>query len=143
MSTGRTAALVARLGEYDTLVEVGVGRRHDVARALAERGCEVTATDVHERSVPDVAFVRDDVTDPDPAVYAGADAVYALNLPPELQGPTLAVAADAGADCLFTTLGGDPATVPVERETLPGETLFRARTDRHANTNGKTRRPPG
>jgi len=121
------ATLVERLSDHDRLVEVGVGERPDVAAALARRGCRVTATDVRERSVPDgVAFVRDDVTDPDPAVYAGADAVYALNCPPELQRPVRAAARDADAACLFTTLGGDPAVVPASRETLPGETLFRA-----------------
>jgi uncharacterized UPF0146 family protein len=118
--------LVGFLARYDALVEVGVGERPETAAALVDRGSSVTATDVHRRSVPDgVAFVRDDVTDPDPAVYAGADAVYALNCPPELQAPLRAVAADAGADCLFTTLGGDPATVPVRRVTLADrETLY-------------------
>ncbi|PSQ39918.1 hypothetical protein BRD07_08060, partial [Halobacteriales archaeon QS_9_68_42] len=65
------------------------------------------------------------VTDPDPAVYRGADAVYALNCPPELQRPLSAVARTAGADCLFTTLGTDPAVVDAAPETLPGATLFR------------------
>jgi len=118
--------LVGSLARYDRLVEVGVGERPDTAAALAARGCAVTATDLRERSVPPgVAFVRDDVTDPDRAVYAGADAVYALNCPPELQAPLRAVAAEVGADCLFTTLGGDPATVPVRRVTLSDrETLY-------------------
>ena len=119
--------LVGALSRYDSLVEVGIGNRSDTAAVLADRGCVVVATDVHERSVPDgVSFVRDDVTDPDPAVYADADAVYALNCPPELQRPLRDVADAAGADCLFTTLGGDPATVPVRRVTLPTdrETLY-------------------
>jgi uncharacterized UPF0146 family protein len=119
--------LVGALSRYDSLVEVGIGNRSDTAAVLADRGCVVVATDVHERSVPDgVSFVRDDVTDPDPAVYADADAVYALNCPPELQRPLRDVADAAGADCLFTTLGGDPATVPVRRVMLPAdrETLY-------------------
>jgi uncharacterized UPF0146 family protein len=119
--------LLGRLAAYDTLVEVGVGNRPDTAAALAERGCTITATDVHERPVPPgVTFVRDDVTDPDPAVYADADAVYARNCPPELQRPLADVAAAADADCLFTTLGGDPATVAVRSVFLPAdrETLY-------------------
>jgi uncharacterized UPF0146 family protein len=123
----RTDALVDRLADYDRVVEVGIGRRSDVAAGLAERGVSVLATDVHGRSVPDcVEFARDDVTDPDPAVYEGADAVYALHCPPELQRPTLSVARSAGATFLFTTLGGDPAVVPVRRERIPGGVLFRA-----------------
>lgn len=122
-----TRGLVARLAAHDRLVEVGIGNRPDVARALAQRGRAVTATDIHERPVPDdVDFVRDDVTDPDPSVYRDADAVYALRCPPELQRPARAVADRAGAAFYFTTLGGDPAVVPATRTTLAEGTLFRA-----------------
>ena len=122
-------ALVGRLCRYDHLVEVGVGARPAVAAGLAERGCRVVATDVQNRPVPDpVRFVRDDVTDPDPSIYRGADAVYALNCPPELQRPLADVAEAADANCLFTTLGADPAVVDAAPETLSGGTLFRLNT---------------
>jgi hypothetical protein len=121
----RTAALVARLSRYARLVEVGIGRRPGVAAGLAARGRAVTATDVRERPTPPgVGFVRDDVTDPEPAVYAGADAVYALNCPPELQRPARTAAGAAGAAFLFTTLGGDPAVVPAGVERVGGDSLF-------------------
>lgn len=118
-------AIVAALDPYERLVEIGVGRRTDVAAALAAADKRVVATDVHFRTVPDgVSFVRDDVTDPDRAVYADADAIYALNLPPELHRPAWKLARRVEADLLFTTLGGDGPAVPVSRRTLPGETLF-------------------
>jgi uncharacterized UPF0146 family protein len=121
-------AIVRRLSDFEALVEVGVGNRLAVAAALADAGKAVTATDVHPREVPDgVRFERDDVTDPDPAVYRNAGAIYALNLPPELHRPALDVARNADAAFLFTTLGGDQPAVPVERETIPGETIFVAR----------------
>lgn len=86
------------------------------------------ATDVHDRPVPaGVRFVRDDVTDPDESVYRDAEVLYALNLPPELHRPTWTLARRVGVDFCFTTLGGDAPSVPVDSETLPGETLFRAR----------------
>jgi len=117
---GARDALVERLAEYDRLVEVGVGDRHGVAAALADRGATVTATDVHDRATPDgVAFVRDDVTDPDRALYRGADAVYGLRVPPELQRPLVDVARAVDADALFTTLGADPVVVPATAESLP------------------------
>jgi uncharacterized UPF0146 family protein len=129
--TDTLTALVARLGRYDRLVEVGVGRRTAVAAALADEGATVTATDVHKRAVPaGVTFERDDVTAPHRSVYADADAIYALNLPPELHRPTLTLAQDVGTAFLFTTLGGDQPTVAVDRETLPGETLYVARVPR-------------
>ena len=125
MQTDWKTALVDRLARYDHLVEVGVGNRPDVAAELAERGRRVTVTDIYDRSVPvPIRFVRDDVTDPDPTLYRNADAVYALNCPPELQRPLVHVARDADADCLFTTLGGDPAIVDATPEPLPSETLF-------------------
>ncbi|MCD2201797.1 UPF0146 family protein [Halobacterium sp. KA-6] len=125
---GNPPAVVDALAGYERLVEVGVGQRPDVAAELAARGRDVTATDVHEREVPEgVAFVRDDVTDPDSAVYADADAVYALNCPPELHSALVAVAEAADAACLFTTLGGDQPTVPVERRTVASGTLYVAR----------------
>ncbi len=125
MHTDWKTPLVDRLSRYDGVVEVGVGGRPDVAVALAERGCRVTATDIRDRTVPDsVGFVRDDITDPDPVVYEGADAIYALNCPPELQSPIAEAAEAVGADCLFTTLGADPVTVEATPETLSAGTLF-------------------
>ncbi|MDL5361783.1 UPF0146 family protein [Halalkalicoccus sp. NIPERK01] len=125
MEPGPREALAAELAEYDSLVEVGIGRRTGVAGALAARGRRITATDVHPREVPDgVAFVLDDVTDPDPSVYANAGAIYALNCPPELHRPIRDLARRVDADFLFTTLGGDGPAIPVSRRTLPAETLF-------------------
>ena len=114
-------ALANRLAAVDSVVEVGVGNRPDLAAALTVRGVDVTATDLHERSVPEgVGFVRDDVTDPTLSTYEGVDIVFARNLPPELHRPVRRVARRVGADCWFTTLGGDPPAVPVEPEQLPG-----------------------
>jgi uncharacterized UPF0146 family protein len=123
-------ALVARLSRFDRVVEVGIGTRPDVAAALASDGTAVTATDIEQCPVPDgVRFVRDDVTDPDRGVYADADAIYALNLPPELHRPTRALARAVDATFLFTTLGAEPPAVPVEREMLPGTTLYTAKAE--------------
>ena len=128
-----TDALAGYLARYDRVVEVGIGRRPEVAAALAARGKAVTATDVYERSVPEgVRFVRDDVVARADRVAAGeppsdtydADAVYARNLPPELHRPAHDVARAAGADFAFTTLGGDGPAVPVRRETVGSETVF-------------------
>jgi hypothetical protein len=128
VDTETTAAIAARLSTFDPVVEVGVGARPAVAAALARAGVTVTATDVRERPVPDgVRFVRDDVTDPDPRVYAGAEALYARNLPPELHRPAWTLARAVDAAFLFTTLGAEQPAIPVERETLPGTVLFAAK----------------
>ena len=136
MNSPRENALVARFGTYGSAVEIGIGRRPAVALALAERGVEVTATDVadpDELGVPAaVAFVRDDVVAAGRRDHPGdayeADLLYGLNLPPELHRPALAVARAVDADFLFTTLGYDPPAVAAETESLPaGETLYVAR----------------
>jgi len=125
------AALAGPLRPGERVVEVGVGRRTAVAAELAAAGHDVVATDVVDRETPaGVAFRRDDVTDPDPAVYEGAALVYALRCPPELQRPLVDAARSAGAACAFTTLGGDPAVVSVDRERAGNETLCRALSDR-------------
>lgn len=124
---GTREALVDRLARYETLIEVGIGNRTDIAQALARRA-SVTAIDIHDCSVPDgVTFIRDDITSPRSTVYADGDALYALNCPPELQRPLWSVARQNEADCLFTTLGTDPPLLPVTSETISGDTLFRVR----------------
>jgi hypothetical protein len=129
------------LAPFDRLVEVGVGRRVDLAAALVAAGHEVTVVDVSPPDPPPgVRAVRDDVlaraaaverarregVPPDFGPYAGADALYARRLPPELQRPALTVARAAGGPLLFTTLGGDPVVVPATPETVTEGTLHRA-----------------
>lgn len=132
------------LTRYDRLVEVGVGDRTDLAAALADAGHEVVVVDVTPPDPPPgVRAVCDDVVaraesverarhegrPPDLAdlgPYAGADAVYARRLPPELQRPALTVTRAADAPLLFTTLGGDPVLVEASVETVAEGTLYRA-----------------
>lgn len=117
-------ALVDRLRHFETLVEVGIGERHDVAVRLAAHG-KVTGTDIVARRPPgEVGFVRDDITQPTPGVYHDADVLYAINLPPELHQATLTVARDADAAFAFTTVGGELPAVSVTPEALTGETLY-------------------
>lgn len=136
VSASRPRAVVQFLARYASLCEVGVGRRPDVAAALADRGHTVTATDVHDRDVPTgVRFVRDDVVEaserPDPGGHYRADALYARNLPPELHRPLLTVARRVDADCLFTTLGGDPAAVDARPVSLEDGTTVHVARERN------------
>jgi hypothetical protein len=124
-------ALAARLARYDTLVEVGIGRNPDVAAALAAAGKSVIATDIDAVGVPDgVRFVRDDIVarseQADPGSLYCVDAIYALNLPGELQRPTHDVARAVDAEFVFTTLGYEEPTIPVRRESVGGDTLYTA-----------------
>jgi len=116
--------LTDRFRRFDRIVEVGIGHQTELAAALVEYST-VTATDIADRQVPaDVAFVRDDLTEPDPAVYAGADLVYAINLPTELHRPLFDLVTDEPAVGAFTTFGTEGAAVPTEPEDVGGETLY-------------------
>lgn len=118
-------ALVERFRPFDPAVELAVGRRTEVAEALAGTNT-VVATDLVDRPVPGgVRFVRDDLAEPDRSVYADATLLYALNLPEELHRPALDLAEAVDATLAFTTLGTESPVVPIaRRETLPRETLF-------------------
>ncbi|ELZ43865.1 hypothetical protein C463_09374 [Halorubrum californiense DSM 19288] len=148
-------ALVAALDRYERLIEVGIGRRPEVARALAERAREVVAVDVgvseaardaatetRASTAGSLRVVTADVTalatDDDRAMRDGlglgasgeadsdalaVDAVYARNLPAELQRPTVALAERLDAACLFTTLGFEEPVVDVRRRSGESETV--------------------
>jgi uncharacterized UPF0146 family protein len=162
-------ALVGALAPYERLIEIGVGRRPEVARALADRGRAVVAVDVDVSEAAREAAARDaatrdaatsteaagegslrvaaaDVTalasgDDDRAirdalgpdavgdgVEGEVDAVYARNLPAELQRPTVALAERLDAACLFTTLGFEEPVVDVRgRSTESGTVVYVAR----------------
>ncbi|MEZ3163729.1 UPF0146 family protein [Halorubrum sp. RMP-47] len=144
-------ALVGALDPYDRLIEVGVGRRPAVARALADRGRDVVAFDVDvseaardtaaeakESSGGSLRVVAADVTalaaaEDERAAWnalgldaGGVDAMYARNLPAELQRPTVALAERLDADCLFTTLGFEEPVVDVSRRAAASGTVVYA-----------------
>lgn len=114
--------IVRRLRHADSLLEIGIGDRTGVAAGLVAAGADVHATDVRPVSVPDgVRFRIEDVTTVEqPDSFHEVDVVYALNCPPDLHGPILALARVAGAAFQFTTLGYDEPAIPVERESLGG-----------------------
>ena len=156
-------AVVSELATFDRLLEVGIGRRPAVARALGTRGCEVIAIDIDDAAVepestadrpyrtcrgdvvrladaadpiaslpvdignpgapPDAEASPDAEAPPD----AGIDAVYALNLPAELQRPAVRLADRLDAACWFTTLGFEAPVVAVRRRQIEAETLYAAR----------------
>lgn len=106
---------VAFLRSAERVVEIGIGDRPAFAGALAREGVDVIATDIHPRTLPpEIRFVRDDITDPDVSIYAGADALYARRLPPELHHPAVRLARHLDIDLYFTTLGFEVPEVPVE-----------------------------
>ena len=109
------------------IVEVGVGRRDSTARALADAGFEVTATDVRDVGTGEcVEFVRDDVTSPDTSVYEGVSLIYSLRPPYEIHTDIDSVALSVGADTLLVPLAdeGTPLKRDFELVNRDGRAFF-------------------
>ena len=136
MTVAPDCELADRLAGYDSLLEVGVGRRPDIAAALADAGSRVVAIDVDPEVVAEArAGAQTDVTVIHADVVSLADqqqlpfeydvdAVYARNLPAELQRPSQQLARRVDADLLFTTLGFEEPVIPVERDHLERDVLY-------------------
>lgn len=134
------AGIVERLTEYGKLLEIGIGNRPAVAATLAAEGRTIRAIDIDtpSKALPEgVVFeqrsVHDLVTDASNRVSAQmyhVDAVYAFNLPAELQSATVQVATAADADCLFTTLGFESPIIDVASLTVGEATLYRPASTR-------------
>jgi uncharacterized UPF0146 family protein len=100
-------------GSASKIVEVGIGKVSVVAAELRRLlpGCDLVVTDVEELpGLPAGAkFVCDDITAPDLSVYEGADLIYAIRPPPELQPHLLRVAHEVGADLLLKLTSDEEA----------------------------------
>ncbi len=89
------------------IVEVGIGKKWEVAIQLSAAGFEVIATDVMDINPRGFDFVKDDITDPDMSVYENVGLVYSIRPPPELFSSIIDVARSAGADCLIRPLSNE------------------------------------
>lgn len=96
-------AVVQALPKGARVVEVGVGARWDTLEDLLERRPDlaVVATDVHAGRLVGapgtVRTLKEDINEPKPWLYEGADLVYAVRCPEEMQVPLAkAVAGTAG-----------------------------------------------
>jgi len=82
------------------IVEVGVGRRPEVALLLKSR-LEVVVTDIENHTYPGIRFVRDDIFSPDIKTYQGASLIYSIRPPIDIQPAIAEVASRVGADLLI------------------------------------------
>lgn len=92
-------------------------------RVVAADATELTAAD--DRALGRALGLDADECDDgaDASAAAGVDAVYARNLPAELQSSTVALAERLDAACLFTTLGFEEPVVEVRRRSAASGTV--------------------
>lgn len=110
------------------VVELGIGHRTELAASLAADGVRVTATDIVDiEAPPDIRYVRDDLFDPTVSLYRDADLLYARRLPSELQGPARSLADSVECPLVFTTLGFEHPSIPVETISDERDTWYRTR----------------
>jgi uncharacterized protein len=92
--------------QYDTAVEIGVGKNTTAARIIQRAGKTIRCTDICALTpMGRLAFTVDDVFDPDPEIYQGADVIYAIRPAVEMVLPMIALAQKVNADLLIYHLG--------------------------------------
>ncbi|NYT05000.1 MAG: hypothetical protein GKC04_01305 [Methanomicrobiales archaeon] len=102
-------ACIARyiVKRYRNVVEIGVGKNFAVAETLVQAGCAVRCTDIRPADHGTIAVLCDDICNPRPVLYAGAELLYAVRPGVEMVPFLIALARDVGADCLVYHLGGE------------------------------------
>ncbi len=125
MSDSDTGLLESELGQFERVLEVGIGARDDLAMRLARADIAVLAVDIEAYDLPaPIEFIQADIRHLDPASVTLIDAVYARRLPPELHRPVARFAQEVDAILYFTTLGGELPEISVDPITGPTETVY-------------------
>jgi len=94
------------------VVEVGVGYYSQVAGLLAAQGLQVTLTDREERLVAGLKVEKDDIFSPRLELYRGAELIYSIRPPLEMQLAMGDLAVKVGADVLVRPLMDEVAVLP-------------------------------
>jgi len=83
------------------VVEVGVGRNYIIADYLAKKGFEVITTDLNPSKD---STIKDDIINPNMAIYSGSSLIYSIRPPYEIQGDIVKVARYVGCDAIIYPL---------------------------------------
>ncbi|MFW6194058.1 MAG: UPF0146 family protein [Halobacteriota archaeon] len=101
------AEFISKNYDCHLVVEIGIGKRWEIATQLSRMGFRVIAVDIVDINPQCFDYVKDDITDPDMKVYKNAGLLYSIRPPPELFSSIIDVARSAGADCLIRPLGNE------------------------------------
>ncbi len=93
-------------GHYRNAIEVGIGRNTTAAQIVHDAGVHIRCTDIRDLGVPAwLTFRTDDVFQPEPGLYEGADVIYAIRPAIEMVPPLVALARAINCDLLVYHLG--------------------------------------
>ncbi|MBM4240848.1 MAG: hypothetical protein FJ150_04195 [Euryarchaeota archaeon] len=94
--------IIKNYADTNKIIEVGVGKFHEVAHILQEHlKMDIIMTDIkpsHSR------VIKDDLTCPNLKIYTGASLIYSIRPPLELHPYLLKVAEKVGADLIIKPL---------------------------------------
>ncbi len=86
------------------IVEIGIGSFFYLYKRLKNMGLKVLAVDINPKSD---FIIKDDVFNPNYAIYRGAKLIYSIRPPPEIVPYIVSLAEKIGADVLIKPLYGD------------------------------------
>ena len=93
-------------GNYRHPVEIGSGNNWEAARVITGAGIPVLCTDIRNVSSPaGIFFIQDDIFEPDPVVYSGADVLYAIRPAEEMVPPMINLARNLRCELVVYHLG--------------------------------------
>ncbi len=93
------------------VVEVGVGYFPHVAQRLSEMGLKVILIDREERLLAGMRVKKDDIFAPRREIYQGADLIYSIRPPLEMQLALGELAAAVSADVIVRPLQDEIAQI--------------------------------
>ena len=94
------------IGRYTRAVEAGIGRNTVAAEMLAKEGVLLRCTDIREPDLPQhLQYAKDDLFEPDLALYRGADVIYSIRPAIEMVPPLMDIARAVNCDLVVYHLG--------------------------------------
>ena len=91
--------IIGNYADADKIVEVGVGKFHNVSSILQENlKATIILTDIKPSSCE---IVQDDICKPDLKIYRGSSLIYSIRPQPELHHYIIDVALNVGADVII------------------------------------------
>ena len=91
---------------YSSAVEVGIGKNTVAAERIRDAGKNILCTDIR-KTIPGegLNFLIDDIFEPEPDIYKGAEVIYAIRPGIEMIPPLISLARQVNADLLVYHLG--------------------------------------
>ena len=91
---------------YRSAVEVGIGKNTVAAERVRDAGKIIRCTDIRKIVLDEsLNFVIDDIFEPEPGIYNGAEVIYAIRPGIEMIPPLISLAQQLNADLLVYHLG--------------------------------------